>query len=340
MTEFAHPGQGVPTVSINPPKTPVTKGSQSIAAATTPNVCKMPGPPAPFVPTPLPNIGKSAMSPDGYSTTVKIEGNEVAIRGASFKSMGDIASKGLGGGIVSMNCEGATKFIAPGSMDVNIEGKSVQYLGDQMQNNCGPSGSPPNAATLAGVVHAPGTPVVPAPPCPGHQAGGPLHHPDTDESFKDRRNAKARDQSKGGKHEHAAAKHNEDDILRLEGSLKRASPGGGTPKSALSDEGETNQVRHTCQICGAIMDGEVDHAIEDKSGKRSAVEAKSGEEFTPASDPAEAARNLRQMQRLCALAANSGSGVVYKLPKGHAKAAAQILKAGRGMGLTPAIVFI
>ena len=46
-------------VSVNPPKTPVTEGSQDLAAATLPNVCKMPGPPAPFVPTPLPNIGKS-----------------------------------------------------------------------------------------------------------------------------------------------------------------------------------------------------------------------------------------------------------------------------------------
>ena len=51
------------TVSVNPPKTPVTKGSNSIAAATVPNVCKMPGPPAPFVPTPLPNIRKSGNSP-------------------------------------------------------------------------------------------------------------------------------------------------------------------------------------------------------------------------------------------------------------------------------------
>jgi hypothetical protein len=144
------------TVAINPPKTPVTKGSQSIAAATVPNVCKMPGPPAPFVPTPLPNIGRSALSPQDYSTTVKIEGNEVAIRGSSFGSIGDIASKPTGGGIVSMNTQGQTKFIGPGSMDVKIEGKNVQYLADPMMNNCGPSGSPANAATLGGVLHVPG----------------------------------------------------------------------------------------------------------------------------------------------------------------------------------------
>jgi len=112
----------------------------------------MPGPPAPFVPTPLPNIGQSGKQPDGYSTSVTVEGDPVAIRGASFGSSGDIASKGTGGGMVSNNAEGPTKFIAPGSTNVQIEGKNVQYLGDQMQNNCGPGGSPANAATLAGVL--------------------------------------------------------------------------------------------------------------------------------------------------------------------------------------------
>jgi hypothetical protein len=143
------------SVAVNPPKTPVTKGSSSIAAATLPNVCKMPGPPAPFVPTPLPNIGKSDNSPQGYSTTVKIEGNFVAIKGASFNSMGDVASQGTGGGLVSNNTQGPTKFIGPGSLDVKIEGNNVQYLGDPMMNNCGPSGSPANSATMAGVVHGP-----------------------------------------------------------------------------------------------------------------------------------------------------------------------------------------
>lgn len=140
------------SVGIHPPKTPVTKGSIGIAKATTPNVCKMPGPPAPFVPSPLPNIAKSGMSPKGYSKKVKIEGNTVAIRGASFKSMGDMASKGTGGGLISANTHGPAKFITPGSLTVKIEGKSVHLLGEPMLNNCGPSGSPPNTgATLLGV---------------------------------------------------------------------------------------------------------------------------------------------------------------------------------------------
>ncbi len=57
----------MPSVADNPPKTPVTKGSSGIACATLPNVCKMPGPLAPVVPTPLPNVGRSGDAPKAYS---------------------------------------------------------------------------------------------------------------------------------------------------------------------------------------------------------------------------------------------------------------------------------
>ncbi len=139
------------TVGIHPPKTPCTTESQGFAKCTLPNICKMPGPPAPFVPTPLPNIGKSNLSPKGYTKTVKIESNKVAIRGATFNSIGDIASKGTGGGLISANTHGPTKFITPGSFTVKMEGKAVHLLGEPMLNNCGPSGSPPNTgATMMG----------------------------------------------------------------------------------------------------------------------------------------------------------------------------------------------
>jgi hypothetical protein len=143
------------SVGIHPPKTPVTRGSSGVAKATIPNVCKMPGPPAPFIPSPLPNIAKSELSPKGYSTTVEIEGNTVAIRGATFESIGDMASKGTGGGLISANCHGPAKFIAPGSMSVKIEGKNVHLLADPMLNNCAASGNPPNTgATMKGVKQA------------------------------------------------------------------------------------------------------------------------------------------------------------------------------------------
>ncbi len=143
------------TVSVNSPRTPVTKGSSGVATATVPNVCKMPGPPAPFVPTPLPNIGRSSDSPKGYTKKVTIDGQPVAIKGATFKSVGDAASKATGGGLLSANTHGPTRFVGPGSLNVKFEGKNVQLLGDPMLNNCGPSGSPPNSATLLGVIQGP-----------------------------------------------------------------------------------------------------------------------------------------------------------------------------------------
>lgn len=122
-------------VTVNPPKTPVTENSNGLKVAAMPNVCKMPGPPAPFVPTPLPNIGKSGDSPSGYSTKVTMMGKAVAIKGATFKSMGDVASKATGGGLISASTHDVTEFVGPGSMDVQIEGKAVQLLGDVMSNN-------------------------------------------------------------------------------------------------------------------------------------------------------------------------------------------------------------
>jgi uncharacterized Zn-binding protein involved in type VI secretion len=143
------PGNLWPTIpmktAINPPRTPVTAGSKGTAAATLPNVCKMPGPPAPFVLTPLPNIAKSSINLQGGTKTVKIEGKSVAIRGATFGSTGDIASKATGGGLVSANTHGPAKFVAPGSMNVKLEGKAVHLLGDAMTNN---NSNPPNAGTV------------------------------------------------------------------------------------------------------------------------------------------------------------------------------------------------
>lgn len=146
------------SVGVNPPKTPVTEGSNDIAAATLPNVCKMPGPPAPFVPTPLPNIGKSADSLDDCTTTVKIEGKKVAIKGTSYKSTTspDMASKASGAGLISSTEEGKTKFAAPGSMNVKAEGKNIQLLGDAMTNN---GGSPSNSGTIPGNIQPPQNPV-------------------------------------------------------------------------------------------------------------------------------------------------------------------------------------
>lgn len=130
-----------------------------MAPATLPNVCKMPGPPAPFIPTPLPNFGRSADRLTDGTTTVKIEGKKVAIKGSYYMSQPspDVASKGTGGGIVSSSTQGKTEFVAPGSMNVKAEGKNIQLLGDAMTNN---GGSPANSGTV------PGNNQPPAPPPP------------------------------------------------------------------------------------------------------------------------------------------------------------------------------
>lgn len=141
-------------VFVNPPKTPVTEGSQDLAAATLPNVCKMPGPPAPFVPSPLPNIGKSGDRLKKCTTKVLFEGKKVAIEGSYYMSIGDIASKATGGGMLNGSTHGKTEFAAPGSTNVKAQGKNIQLLGDAMTNN---GNSSNGTGTLPGNVQAPGS---------------------------------------------------------------------------------------------------------------------------------------------------------------------------------------
>ncbi|MCP4114959.1 MAG: DUF4150 domain-containing protein [Desulfobacteraceae bacterium] len=133
------------SIGVNPPKTPVTEGSMDVAPASLPNICKMPGPPAPFVPAPLPNLGRSGDRLTKCTKKVLFEGNKVAIKGSYYMSIGDIASKGTGGGIISATTHGKTKFVAPGSMNVKAEGKNIQLLGDAMTNN----GNQNNTGTMA-----------------------------------------------------------------------------------------------------------------------------------------------------------------------------------------------
>jgi hypothetical protein len=133
-------------VAVGPPTTPVTEGSMDMAMCTAPNICKMPGPPAPFVPTHFPNLGRSQDKLTDATSTVKMHKKKVAIRGAYYYSTGspDIASKATGGGLISAQTNGKTEFVAPGATDVKAEGKNIQLLGDAMTNN---GGSPTNSVT-------------------------------------------------------------------------------------------------------------------------------------------------------------------------------------------------
>ena len=291
------------SVGVNPPKTPVTTGSNGIATATLPNMCKMPGPPAPFVPAPLPNIGKSGDNPKDYTKTVKVEGNTVAIKGASFCSIGDMASKGTGGGMVSANTHGPCKFIGPGSMDVKFEGGNVQLLTDPMTNNGGGSGSPANSATMVGLVQltAAATSEPAGTVCPG---GGDHHWVQITaggvKPLDDKINDSKASPFAGTRNEGLAAEHNKD----VEKNL--------TNSSDMSEGNE--QIYLMCDVNGCPFNNNpgasptTDHITRDSSGNN-LVEVKSNPVFDE--------RAARQMGRnFQAVDQGVADGVTMKFPKG------------------------
>lgn len=266
-------------IGVNPPKTPVTKGSNGIAAATIPNVCKMPGPPAPFVPTPLPNIAKSGTSPKSYTKKVKFEGQTVAIKGATFESQGDAASKGTGGGLVSANTHGPAKFVGPGSLDVKAEGKNIHLLGEPMLNNCGPSGSPPNSATVMGLVQ--GIMVT------FNLGPGDLNcpHPNMTRSDPAKKKKKERELEQSREHEETKAQRLLRRAIALDGQGKtelsgkfldkaieaenQASTKAFEQKVAADTNAREQSVDYYCPDCG--MQGELDCITEDGTVKEAKI---------------------------------------------------------------------
>lgn len=119
------------TVSVNM-RTVVHASSNGICMGF-PDVCKTPGPPAPFVPIPYPNIAQSSDTAQG-STTVKCDGNPIMLEGSNFStSTGDEAGT-AGGGMVSNTTKGKAEF-QMFSFDVKIDGKKVPRLLDIMLLN-------------------------------------------------------------------------------------------------------------------------------------------------------------------------------------------------------------
>jgi uncharacterized Zn-binding protein involved in type VI secretion len=284
----------------------------------------MPGPPAPFVPTPLPNIGKTGSSPQNYSTTVTFEGQAVAIKGATFASMGDVASQGTGGGIVSANVEGPTKFIGPGSMNVKVEGKNVHLLGDQMLNNCGPSGSPPNSATMAGVLQsilasAQAT-ETPTTACSSGGAHAWKCQPARGaRSLDDKINDAVAAPNAGARFEGAAAAHN-----KSSGDLQRS--------DQMSGDTDAEKVWWVCSICGFKREGDQTHDGVG-GGTRVAVEAKAKTKLS--------ARDARQLGRNCQAVAQGGaSALVYKVPAGPQAnwLVSHVRNVGKAMGVVIKVV--
>lgn len=126
------------TINVNK-RTVVHQSSGGIAMAF-PDVCKTPSPAGP-IPIPYPNIAMSKDTANG-STSVKMDGNPIMLKGSNFAmSTGDEGGT-AGGGIISSKIKGKAEFVNY-SFDVKVEGKNVPRLGDMMLQNKGSPGNTP-----------------------------------------------------------------------------------------------------------------------------------------------------------------------------------------------------
>ena len=97
-----------------------------------PDVCKTPSPAGP-IPIPYPNIAQSSDTAQG-TTTVKVDGNPIMVKGSVFStSTGDEAGS-AGGGVASNTTKGKAEFVLY-SFDVKADGKNVCRLTDIMLLN-------------------------------------------------------------------------------------------------------------------------------------------------------------------------------------------------------------
>lgn len=131
----------------------VNEDSKGITIAF-PDVCKTPGPPAPFIPIPYPNIAKASDTDKG-TKKVKAEGKPICVKDSVFStSMGDEAGT-AGGGMMSAKTKGKAEFVNY-SFDVQFEGKNVPRSFDLMLHN--DKNTPPFPVLQAPVVALGGDP--------------------------------------------------------------------------------------------------------------------------------------------------------------------------------------
>ena len=109
----------------------VTHAKGSAKSINFPCVGKTPGPPAPFVPVPYPNVSKGADTDKG-SKKVLVEGKAVALKNKSVfsASVGNEAAS-AGGGIVTSKQKGKSNYFMY-SMDVKFEKNEVPRSFDIM----------------------------------------------------------------------------------------------------------------------------------------------------------------------------------------------------------------
>lgn len=112
-------------------------GGMSMTSGPT-DVCKVPAPPAPPIPTPFPNMAQHAMcNPSTCNPKVFIENFPVLVVGSEIPlSNGD--EPGVAGGVVSSKFIGACKPVM-GSIKVMIGGKPVVRLTSMTMQNAMPA---------------------------------------------------------------------------------------------------------------------------------------------------------------------------------------------------------
>lgn len=112
----------------------LTDASGSALSINFPCVGKTPGPPAPFVPIPYPNVSKGGDTDQG-STKTMADGKPIALKDSSVfsTSTGNEAAT-AGGGLVTAKQKGKSSYFMY-SMDVKIEGKEVPRAFDIMAGN-------------------------------------------------------------------------------------------------------------------------------------------------------------------------------------------------------------
>ncbi|MBN2716916.1 MAG: DUF4150 domain-containing protein [Deltaproteobacteria bacterium] len=99
-----------------------------------PCVGKTPGPPAPFVPVPFPNISMGSDT-DKASKKVKADGKPIALKDQSvFKTSKGNEAATAGGGLITAKKSGKSGYMMY-STDVKIEKKEVPRAFDIMAGN-------------------------------------------------------------------------------------------------------------------------------------------------------------------------------------------------------------
>ncbi|WP_192182794.1 DUF4150 domain-containing protein [Mesorhizobium amorphae] len=123
------------------------KGSMGISKSTLPDVCKTPSPGGP-VPIPYPIIISMSSDLTGGTTTVKVDGgNMAAIKGSELsRCTGD--EPGTAGGVKSSTNMKEAAWILY-SFDVKLDGKNACRLSDKLQMNHG------NTVCLGGFIQGP-----------------------------------------------------------------------------------------------------------------------------------------------------------------------------------------